>query len=91
MDIKVTPELISPKWGTVKNPTQEEKEALIPMKDQATIVIGGLFKEVTVTSEWKIPLLGDLPLLRYAFRTQGESRQKTEVITFITPKIVTEE
>ena len=41
-------------------------------------------------SAWKIPLLGDLPLLGFVFRNRGEELRKMEVITFLTFKIVRE-
>jgi type IV pilus assembly protein PilQ len=37
-----------------------------------------------------VPLLGDLPVLGYLFKTRARSTQKTELLVFITPKIVTD-
>jgi type IV pilus assembly protein PilQ len=36
----------------------------------------------------KVPLLGDVPVLGYLFKTQGRESTKTELLVFITPKIV---
>ena len=38
----------------------------------------------------KVPLLGDVPVLGYLFKTQGRENTKTELLVFITPKIVTD-
>lgn len=71
--------------GTQK---EDERNVKVPMKDGATIVIGGLFSEVMVASTWKIPLLGDIPLLGVVFRNEGERPRKAEIITFLTVKTV---
>jgi len=62
--------------------------AVIQIENGETIVIGSLFEEVMVESTWKIPLLGDLPLLGFVFRNQGEKPRKAEIITFLTVKII---
>jgi len=62
----------------------------VSVTDEAKIVIGSLFHNVMVVSTRKIPLLGDLPLLGFIFRNQGQKEQKTEIIIFLTPKIVKE-
>lgn len=67
-----------------------KKEALVEVGDGATIVIGSLFNDVTIESTRKIPFLGDLPFVGSAFSRQGESLAKTEVIVFITPRVVKE-
>ena len=60
----------------------------IEIANGETIVIGSLFEEVMVESLWKVPLLGDLPLLGFVFRNQGEKPRKSEIITFLTIKMV---
>jgi len=73
-------------------PTEDPKlNATLQVEDGATIVIGNLFNEVMVESAWKIPLLGDLPLLGFVFRNQGEVPRKSEIVTFLTVKVVEKE
>ncbi len=62
----------------------------LKIENGATIVIGSLLKDVLVESTRKIPLLGDLPLLGFAFRNQGRKIGKSEVIFFITIEVVEE-
>ncbi len=64
----------------------DEDNVTVQMKNGETIVIGGLFENVMVASTWKIPLLGDLPLLGFVFRNEGEESRKAETITFLTVK-----
>lgn len=51
------------------------------------IVIGGFLKEEDVETIKKIPLLGDLPILGFAFRNQDRSTRKTEMVLFLTPTL----
>jgi type II secretory pathway component GspD/PulD (secretin) len=51
-----------------------------------TIVIGGLYKEVLVGRLSKIPILGDIPFLGFAFKKNKRNLRRTEVVIFITAK-----
>ncbi len=62
----------------------------IMVKDGQTIVIGGLFRDVIVTSRKQIPLLGDLPLIGALFRSTSDSTTRQEVIVLLTPHIIDE-
>ena len=58
------------------------------IKDGQTVVLGGLRKKDVSKQINKIPLLGDIPLLGGLFRFEGEDTAITELIVFITPRIV---
>jgi type IV pilus assembly protein PilQ len=53
-----------------------------------TVVIGGLRKKDVAQRTNKIPLLGDLPLIGMLFRFEGEDTVNSEIVVFITPRIV---
>ncbi len=55
-----------------------------------TVVLGGLRKKDVSKSVNKIPILGDIPIVCYLFRFEGESTTNSEMVVFITPKIVNE-
>lgn len=55
-----------------------------------TIVLGGIYQQQLVSSEKKVPLLGDIPYLGRLFKTTNEYNEKKELLIFVTPKIVTE-
>lgn len=69
--------------------TREESTAAL-VKDQQTVVIGGLKKQEVSQQINKIPLLGDLPLLGGLFRFEGESTINSELVIFITPRLITD-
>jgi len=53
-----------------------------------TAVIGGMVRQSVTSTEGKVPVLGDIPLLGMLFRFKSDSKVKREVIIFITPSIV---
>jgi type IV pilus assembly protein PilQ len=53
-----------------------------------TIVLGGIFEQETRTTTTKVPLLGDLPIVGYLFKKTERRDNKTELLIFVTPKIV---
>ncbi|HSD20734.1 MAG TPA: type II secretion system secretin GspD, partial [Anaeromyxobacter sp.] len=74
-------------------PTTAKRSAktLIVAKDQSTIVIGGLIQERSVRSVSKIPVLGNLPILGWLFRDTTDTKQKTNLLLFLTPYIIRDE
>jgi len=66
-----------------------ETHVMIPSGN--TLVLGGLIQDDVRNQNTKVPFLGDIPLIGYAFRSEGKSRQKGNLLIFITPTIVQEE
>ncbi|MEN6307433.1 MAG: secretin N-terminal domain-containing protein [Anaerohalosphaeraceae bacterium] len=60
------------------------------IRDTQTVVIGGMKKQDVSTQVNKVPLLGDIPLLGELFKFRGENIVNSELVVFITPKIVTD-
>lgn len=65
-----------------------EAETIVSVKDQVTIVIGGLIKEEKVKMTKKVPFLGNIPILGAAFRNTSDLVRKTEIVLFLTPRII---
>ncbi|GAB3545905.1 type IV pilus secretin PilQ [Noviherbaspirillum agri] len=55
-----------------------------------TVVIGGIFQQTERDAVTKVPLFGDIPVLGHLFKTTGVTNEKTELLIFLTPKIVDE-
>ncbi|MHC4595779.1 MAG: type II and III secretion system protein, partial [Planctomycetota bacterium] len=72
----------------VPDETTTELKTNILVKDGETIVIGGLFRDVVVSTRKQIPLLGDLPIIGAAFRSTDDTTQRQEVIIMLTPHII---
>jgi general secretion pathway protein D len=58
------------------------------VKDNQTVVIGGLIDETTTNNETKVPGLGDIPLLGWLFRSKTETTEKTNLYIFLTPRVI---
>ena len=73
------------------NQSTTEVTTNVMVRDQTTIVIGGLISEESVESIDRVPLLGAIPWVGAAFRNKTESVQRTELIVLITPRIITDD
>lgn len=60
------------------------------VENGGTVVLGGIFQQVERESVAKVPLFGDIPVVGHLFKSTGRTNDKTELLIFITPKIVTE-
>lgn len=74
----------------VQAPVIDKRSAdtVVVTPDGQTVVIGGLIANLKTESVSKIPILGDLPLLGFAFRSTTKRDTKTELLIFLTPQIV---
>jgi general secretion pathway protein D len=63
-------------------------DTTVLVKNKSTIVIGGLIDNQVSVSEWKVPFLGDIPLLGWLFKSEGKSTEKTNLYIFLTPVVV---
>ncbi len=60
------------------------------VENGGTVVIGGIFTQTERDDVNKVPLLGDVPVLGYLFKNTTRTSNKTELLVFLTPKIVTD-
>ncbi|MFI4938877.1 MAG: type IV pilus secretin PilQ [Burkholderiales bacterium] len=60
------------------------------VENGGTVVLGGIFVQNVQDQQNKTPLLGDIPVLGYLFKNDAKSDNRTELLVFITPKIVTD-
>jgi len=66
-----------------------ETRVMIPSGN--TLVLGGLIQDDQRNSGTKVPIMGDIPLIGRAFRSDAKSREKANLLIFITPTIVQDE
>ena len=60
----------------------------VMVRDQQTIVIGGLMRDTVSNQEDKIPVLGDIPILGALFRRTNKQKRKTNLLLILTPYII---
>ena len=74
--------------GFAINTKHVQTEVLV--ENGGTVVIGGIFELEDTTNESRIPVLGELPYLGTLFRTRTRTLNKTEMLVFITPRMITD-
>jgi type IV pilus assembly protein PilQ len=60
------------------------------VENGGTVVIGGIYEQFERNRVNKVPLLGDVPFLGNAFRNQQRTNDRTELLVFLTPRVVTD-
>ena len=60
------------------------------VENGGTVVIGGIFEQTDRDEVVKVPFLGDIPYLGNLFKTKSRTSNKTELLIFLTPKVVSE-
>lgn len=63
-------------------------KTLVQVENGGTVVIGGIYTQTESTTVSKVPLLGDIPVLGNLFKNTTRIDDKTELLIFLTPKIV---
>jgi len=78
--------------GTTFAPTIAKREVstTVTVSNEATVIISGLIREDRVKDVYKVPFLGDIPILGLLFRSKSERTQRTNLLIFVTPHIVTD-
>jgi general secretion pathway protein D len=71
--------------------TKRTAETTLVVKDQQTVVIGGLMQETETRSKDKVPILGDIPVLGVLFSTTKKEKKKTNLLLILTPHVIREQ
>ena len=77
--------IIPPKLG------RRDFKTKVTVLDGKTVVVGGLIRNSKIVEETRVPILGEIPLLGYFFKRKSVSDNKTNLLVFITPYIVTKQ
>jgi len=63
-------------------------ETSVIVADKNTVVIGGLIDDSFTQTEYKVPFLGDIPLLGWLFKSKSRGTERSNLFIFLTPKVV---
>src|SRR5512145_154121 len=89
--LKISQQVTKVQSGADKStPTTLKRVAktTVVVKDNETVVIGGLVGDSTDAGVVKVPLLADIPILGWLFKSRTVSREKTNLYVFLTPRII---
>lgn len=68
----------------------KQLKTLVLVENGGTVVLGGIYTQEERENIAKVPFLGDIPLFGNLFKTTGNVNNKTELLVFITPKVITD-
>ncbi|HHN72989.1 MAG TPA: type II and III secretion system protein, partial [Thermopetrobacter sp.] len=79
-----------PPVGGIQSPsfTKRTVQTQVTVRDGDTIAIGGIINETETMSSAGIPFLHRIPILGYAFGGKSKNKQRTELVIFMTPRVV---
>jgi type IV pilus assembly protein PilQ len=88
MDLDVKKDAVGQVFSGVPSVDTKKVSTQVLVDNGDTIVLGGIFEQETRVTTTKVPLLGDLPVVGALFRNVAKQDDKTELLIFVTPKIV---
>jgi type IV pilus assembly protein PilQ len=89
LDVRVNKD--SPGQQTLSGPAIDTKnvQTQVLVENGGTVVLGGIFEQQERRTVTKVPFLGDLPVVGYLFKNTSTVSDRSELMIFITPRIVT--
>jgi len=86
LDVEITQDF----FESVDVINTKEIDTQVIIENGETIIIGGIYQEQSANSVNKVPLLGDVPVVGNLFKKKSKSTQRTELLIFLTPKLINE-
>jgi len=90
MKVSVSQDTVGNIYSGVPSINTKKVETQVLVDNGGTVVIGGVYTQDATDSTEQIPLLGDVPILGWLFKTNTVAKGKKELLVFITPKILKE-
>jgi type IV pilus assembly protein PilQ len=88
MDLEVKKDSVGKIFSGIPSIDTKKVTTQVLVDNGDTIVLGGIFEQTTRTTVDKVPFLGDMPFIGAVFRRTLKQDDKTELLIFVTPKIV---
>ena len=91
MQVTANQDTVGTVYGGVPSINTKKVNTEVLVENGGTVVIGGVFTQDLSDSTQKVPLLGDVPVVGWLFKNEVKSDTKSELLIFITPKIMKDE
>lgn len=88
MELNVKRDSVGQVFNNIPSIDTREVETRVNVDNGQTVVLGGIFEETITDSARRVPFLSDIPVLGYLFRTDTKRNDRSELLIFITPKII---
>lgn len=90
MDLSVSQDTVGQVFGGVPSVNTRNINTQVLVDNGDTVVLGGIFEQTKRSDQEKVPFFGDLPYFGFLFKTTSIRDDKTELLIFVTPKILKE-
>jgi type IV pilus assembly protein PilQ len=94
LDLEITQDTRGETVSTGNGPAQaidtQRIRTQVLVDNGATVVLGGIYQQQMTNTTSKVPVFGDIPYLGNLFKRRNDFNEKTELLIFVTPKILTE-
>ena len=90
LSVKINKDSVGSETAGIPAIDTKSIETQVLVENGGTVVIGGIFEQTDRTDVTQVPLLGDIPILGNLFKSRTNSSRKTELLVFLTPKVVSE-
>lgn len=90
LDVNVNKDSVGAVTNNVPSIDTKSIQTQVLVENGGTVVIGGIFEQTDRSDVAQVPLLGDIPVVGNLFKTRTNSTRKTELLIFLTPKVVSE-
>ena len=88
MDLSVNNDTVGDIFAGIPSIDTREVGTQVLVNNGDTVVLGGIYQQITRDEVEKVPFLGDIPIIGYFFRHTLESDERRELLIFVTPKIL---
>ncbi len=90
MDLKVSKDAVGQLFGGIPSIDTQSVETQVLVENGETVVLGGIYEQTNRNDVTKVPFFGDLPYFGFLFKRTSEQKDKSELLIFVTPKILKE-
>jgi type IV pilus assembly protein PilQ len=90
LDVQVNKDSLGTLTALGREINVKQVKTQVLVENGGTVVIGGIYEQDETNATSKVPLLGDVPILGNLFKTNTRTQNRTELLVFLTPKVVTE-
>jgi len=90
LKLRITKDSVGQVFNGVPSIDTQEVETEVLVDNGQTVVLGGIYEQEISENVTKVPLLGDLPIIGGLFRNKLSENDKSELLIFVTPKIISE-
>lgn len=88
LDVEVNNDSVGEETNAGRQINTQHLKTIVMVDNGGTVLLGGIYQETIQDTVTKVPLLGDMPLLGYLFKNTTKTKNKNELLIFLTPKII---